>query len=135
MTWSFTLDTQAPVVSNMTIVPTGENTYSLSFDVTDSAPIAGCGLFPDSGKDYVQREYEEEPAARGEDGLFHAHYDLKDVPFTAVKDKGDEPSTLSPGCVGLGQEQGDDEAALLPRSHDEAVGVACVGVAGGGGRA
>ena len=95
MTWDFTLDTKAPVVSNMTMVPTGENAYSLSFDVTDSAPIAGCGISLDSGKGYVQREYEEEPAARGEDGLFHAHYDLKDVPFTAVKDKGDEPSTLS----------------------------------------
>ena len=95
MTWDFTLDTKAPVVSNMTMVPTGENAYSLSFDVTDSAPIAGCGISLDSGKDYVQREYEEEPAARGEDGLFHAHYDLKDVPFTAIKDKGDEPSTLS----------------------------------------
>jgi len=93
--WDFTLDTKAPVVSNMTMVPTGENAYSLSFDVTDSAPIAGCGISLDSGKDYVQREYEEEPAARGEDGLFHAHYDLKDVPFTAIKDKGDEPSTLS----------------------------------------
>ena len=95
LTWDFTLDTKAPVVSNMTMVPTGENAYSLSFDVTDSAPIAGCGISLDSGKDYVQREYEEEPAARGEDGLFHAHYDLKDVPFTAIKDKGDEPSTLS----------------------------------------
>ena len=95
LTWDFTLDTKAPVVSNMTMVPTGENAYSLSFDVTDSAPIAGCGISMDSGKGYVQREYEEEPAARGEDGLFHAHYDLKDVPFTAVKDKGDEPSTLS----------------------------------------
>ena len=95
LTWDFTLDTKAPVVSNMTMVPTGENAYSLSFDVTDSAPIAGCGISLDSGKGYVQREYEEEPAARGEDGLFHAHYDLKDVPFTAVKDKGDEPSTLS----------------------------------------
>ena len=95
LTWDFTLDTKAPVVSNMTMVPTGENAYSLSFDVTDSAPIAGCGISLDSGKGYVQREYEEEPAARGEDGLFHAHYDLKDVPFTAIKDKGDEPSTLS----------------------------------------
>ncbi|WP_454929359.1 S8 family serine peptidase [Actinomyces sp.] len=95
MTWDFTLDTKAPVVSNMTMVPTGENAYSLSFDVTDSAPIAGCGISLDSGKGYVQREYEEEPAARGEDGLFHAHYDLKDVPFTAIKDKGDELSTLS----------------------------------------
>ena len=95
LTWDFTLDTKAPVVSNMAMVSTGENTYSLSFDVTDSAPIAGCGISLDSGKGYVQREYEEEPAARGEDGLFHAHYDLKDVPFTAVKDKGDEPSTLS----------------------------------------
>ena len=95
LTWDFTLDTKAPVVSNMTMVPTGENTYSLSLDVTDSAPIAGCGISLDSGKGYVQREYEEEPAARGEDGLFHAHYDLKDVPFTAIKDKGDEPSTLS----------------------------------------
>jgi len=95
LTWDFTLDTKAPVVNNMTMVPTGENAYSLSFDVTDSAPIAGCGISLDSGKGYVQREYEEEPAARGEDGLFHAHYDLKDVPFTAIKDKGDEPSTLS----------------------------------------
>ena len=95
LTWDFTLDTKAPVVSNMTMVPTGENAYSLSFDVTDSAPIAGCGISLDSGKGYVQREYEEEPAVRGEDGLFHAHYDLKDVPFTAIKDKGDEPSTLS----------------------------------------
>ena len=95
LTWDFTLDTKAPVVSNMAMVPTGENAYSLSFDVTDSAPIAGCGISLDSGKGYVQREYEEEPAARGEDGLFHAHYDLKDVPFTAIKDKGDEPSTLS----------------------------------------
>ena len=95
LTWDFTLDTKAPVVSNMAMVSTGENAYSLSFDVTDSAPIAGCGISLDSGKGYVQREYEEEPAARGEDGLFHAHYDLKDVPFTAIKDKGDEPSTLS----------------------------------------
>ena len=55
LTWDFTLDTKAPVVSNMAMVSTGENTYSLSFDVTDSAPIAGCGISLDSGKGYVQR--------------------------------------------------------------------------------
>ena len=112
--WDFTLDTKAPVVSNMTMVPTGENAYSLSFDVTDSAPIAGCGISLDSGKDYVQREYEEEPAARGEDGLFHAHYDLKDVPFTAIKDKGDEPSTLSLDVWDWAKNEGTTTATIKP---------------------
>ena len=112
--WDFTLDTKAPVVSNMTMVPTGENAYSLSFDVTDSAPIAGCGISLDSGKDYVQREYEEEPAARGEDGLFHAHYDLKDVPFTAIKDKGDEPSTLSLDVWDWAKNKGTTTATIKP---------------------
>ena len=114
LTWDFTLDTKAPVVSNMTMVPTGENAYSLSFDVTDSAPIAGCGISLDSGKGYVQREYEEEPAARGEDGLFHAHYDLKDVPFTAIKDKGDEPSTLSLDVWDWAKNKGTTTATIKP---------------------
>ncbi len=107
------------------MVPTGENAYrcrptSLTPRLLpDAGPLRpGKGLAPSAGN------CREEPAAGGEDGLFHAHYDLRDVPFTAIKDKGDGQIDALSWMCGTGPEQGDDEAALLPRSHDEAVGVA-----------
>ena len=91
VSYAVTLDTQAPVISNVTV--SGEGTDRvLSFDVTDSSAIAGIGFSATPDGKVVERGAEVYPTERGEDGLVHRHFDvpLKDA-LTSI---GGDPSTI-----------------------------------------
>ena len=70
------LDTQAPTISNVTITGEGDDA-ALSFDVTDSSPIAGYGFSMAANGEAFMREKEYGWGELGGDGLRHYHYDIK----------------------------------------------------------
>ena len=70
------LDTQAPTISNVAITGEGDDA-ALSFDVTDSSPIAGYGFSMAANGDAFMREKEYGWGELGGDGLRHYHYDIK----------------------------------------------------------
>ena len=85
------LDTQAPVVSNLTITGEG-NARTLSFDVTDSSYIAGYGFSSTADGAPFMQEKEYHWGEHGEDGLIHYHYD---VPISTIAQwSGGDPSTV-----------------------------------------
>ena len=85
------LDTQAPVVSNLTITGEG-NERTLSFDVTDSSYIAGYGFSSMADGAPFMQEKEYHWGEQGEDGLIHYHYD---VPISTIAQRsGGDPSTV-----------------------------------------
>ena len=85
------LDTQAPVVSNLTITGEG-NERTLSFDVTDSSYIAGYGFSSTADGAPFMQEKEYHWGEHGEDGLIHYHYD---VPISTIAQRsGGDPSTV-----------------------------------------
>ena len=85
------LDTQAPVVSNLTITGEG-NERTLSFDVTDSSYIAGYGFSSTADGAPFMQEKEYHWGEQGEDGLIHYHYD---VPISTIAQRsGGDPSTV-----------------------------------------
>ena len=85
------LDTQAPVVSNLTITGEG-NERTLSFDVTDSSYIAGYGFSSTADGAPFMQEKEYHWGKQGEDGLIHYHYD---VPISTIAQRsGGDPSTV-----------------------------------------
>ncbi|WP_448756793.1 S8 family serine peptidase, partial [Actinomyces sp.] len=84
------LDTQAPVVSNLTITGEG-NERTLSFDVTDSSYIAGYGFSSTADGAPFMQEKERYWGEQGADGLIHYHYD---VPISTIaQQSGGDPST------------------------------------------
>lgn len=89
--YSFWVDTQAPVIENVRVVGEGES-RTLSFDVTDASPIAGYGFKSSLGGELTLWAVEEDPSRRGDDGLFHEHYEanLSSV-LTAL---GGDPATI-----------------------------------------
>ena len=85
------LDTQVPVVSNLTITGEG-NERTLSFDVTDSSYIAGYGFSSTADGAPFMQEKEYHWGEQGEDGLIHYHYD---VPISTIAQRsGGDPSTV-----------------------------------------
>ena len=85
------LDTQAPVVLNLTITGEG-NERTLSFDVTDSSYIAGYGFSSTADGAPFMQEKEYHWGEQGEDGLIHYHYD---VPISTIAQRsGGDPSTV-----------------------------------------
>ena len=85
------LDTQAPVVSNLTITGEG-NERTLSFDVTDSSYIAGYGFSSTADGAPFMQEKEYHWGEQEEDGLIHYHYD---VPISTIAQRsGGDPSTV-----------------------------------------
>ena len=85
------LDTQAPVVSNLTITGEG-NERTLSFDVTDSSYIAGYGFSSTADGAPFMQEKEYHWGEQEEDGLIHYHYD---VPILTIAQRsGGDPSTV-----------------------------------------
>ena len=70
------LDTQAPTISNVTITGEGDDA-ALSFDVTDSSPIAGYGFSMAANGEAFMREKEYGWGELGGDGARHYHYDIK----------------------------------------------------------
>ncbi len=91
ISYSVILDTQAPVISNVTVSGEGKDRV-LSFDVTDSSAIAGVGFSATEDGKVVERGAEVYPTGRSEDGLVHIHFDvpLKDA-LTSI---GGDPSTI-----------------------------------------
>ena len=91
LTYVIRLDTQAPVVSNLTITGEG-NERTLSFDVTDSSYIAGYGFSSTADGAPFMQEKEYHWGEQGEDGLIHYHYD---VPISTIAQRsGGDPSTV-----------------------------------------
>ena len=70
------LDTQAPTISNVTITGEGDDA-ALSFDVTDSSPIAGYGFSMAANGEAFMQEKEYGWGELGGDGARHYHYDIK----------------------------------------------------------
>ena len=91
ISYSVILDTQAPVISNVTVSGEGKDRV-LSFDATDSSAIAGVGFSATEDGKVVERGAEVYPTGRSEDGLVHIHFDvpLKDA-LTSI---GGDPSTI-----------------------------------------
>ena len=91
ISYSVILDTQAPVISNVTVSGEGKDRV-LSFDATDSSAIAGVGFSATEDGKVVERGAEVYPTGRSEDGLVHIHFDvpLKD----ALASIGGDPSTI-----------------------------------------
>ena len=91
ISYSVILDTQAPVISNVTVSGEGKDRV-LSFDATDSSAIAGIGFSATEDGKVVERGAEVYPTGRSEDGLVHIHFDvpLKDA-LTSI---GGDPSTI-----------------------------------------
>ena len=91
ISYGLTLDTKAPVISNVTVSGDG-NDRTLSFDVADSSPISAVGFSATADGPIVERGAEVYPTERGEDGLVHRHFDvpLKDV-LTSI---GGDPSSI-----------------------------------------
>ena len=91
ISYSVILDTQAPVISNVTVSGEGKDRV-LSFDVIDSSAIAGIGFSATDDGKVVERGAEVYPTGRSEDGLVHIHFDvpLKDA-LTSI---GGDPSTI-----------------------------------------
>ena len=76
MTWDFTLDTQAPVISNLVVTGEGDARV-VSFDVTDDSPLAGIAF---SESPTSRRYYDEKEAVganRQADGTYAKHYEIK----------------------------------------------------------
>ena len=91
ISYGLTLDTKAPVISNVTVSGDG-NDRTLSFDVADSSPISAVGFSATADGPIVERGAEVYPTERGEDGLVHRHFD---VPLTdALTSIGGDPSTI-----------------------------------------
>ena len=91
ISYGLTLDTKAPVISNVTVSGDG-NERTLSFDVADSSPISAVGFSATADGPIVERGAEVYPTERGEDGLVHRHFD---VPLTdALTSIGGDPSTI-----------------------------------------
>ena len=76
LTWDFTLDTEAPVISNLTVTGEGDERV-VSFDVTDNSPLAGIAF---SESPTSRRYYDEKEAVganRQADGTYAKHYEIK----------------------------------------------------------
>ena len=89
--YSFWLDTVAPMVSNVSIAGEG-NARTLSFDLTDSSPIAGYGFSSAQDGELTLWRVEDAPNVRADDGLFHQHYEVR--LSEVAQALGEEPATL-----------------------------------------
>ena len=94
LTWDFTLDTKAPIVSNVKLTGEGD-AVALSFDVVDFAPIAAYGFSLTADGDSFLRETFEEAGDRSDDGLYHRHVDVPLSTLAEHAGKGSDLSTLS----------------------------------------
>ncbi|EFU60246.1 leucine-rich repeat protein [Actinomyces sp. oral taxon 180] len=76
MTWDFTLDTQAPVISNLVVTGEGDARV-VSFDVTDNSPLAGIAFSESPTSRHYYDEKEAVGANRQADGTYAKHYEIK----------------------------------------------------------
>ena len=81
MTYEFTLDTQAPVISNLTVSGEGD-ARTVSFDVTDASPVAGIDFHEDADGTWYYRKLVEDDGQILADGTHRYHFD---VPVSELK--------------------------------------------------
>ena len=81
MSYEFTLDTQAPVISNLTVSGEGD-TRTVSFDVTDASPVAGIDFREDADGTWYYRKLVEDDGEILADGTHRYHFD---VPVSELK--------------------------------------------------
>ena len=81
MTYEFTLDTQAPVISNLTVSGEGD-ARTVSFDVTDASPVAGIDFHEDADGTWYYRKLVEDDGEVLADGTHRYHFD---VPVSELK--------------------------------------------------
>ena len=75
MTYEFTLDTQAPVISNLTVSGEGD-ARTVSFDVTDASPVAGIDFHEDADGTWYYRKLVEDDGEILADGTHRYHFDV-----------------------------------------------------------
>ena len=75
MSYEFTLDTKAPVISNMTVSGEGD-ARTVSFDVTDSSPVAAIDFSVSPDSVYYFRKLVEDDGETQADGTHRYHFDI-----------------------------------------------------------
>ena len=81
MSYEFTLDTQAPVISNLAVSGEGDAS-TVSFDVTDASPVAGIDFHEDADGAWYYRKLVEDDGEILADGSHRYHFD---VPVSELK--------------------------------------------------
>ena len=91
LTHVVTLDTAPPVISNVAISGEGDD-RTLSFDATDSSPIAAYGFSWSADGEPFMREKVYGSDERGDDGQHGGHFE---VPLSQIAERsGGDPSTV-----------------------------------------
>lgn len=91
LTHVVTLDTAPPVISNVQILGEGDE-RKLSFDATDSSPIAAYGFSWSADGEPFMREKVYGSDERGDDGRHGGHFE---VPLSQIAERsGGDPSTV-----------------------------------------
>ena len=91
LTHEVTLDTAPPVISNVEILGEGDE-RTLSFDATDSSPIAAYGFSWSADGEPFMREKVYGSDERGDDGRHGGHFE---VPLSQIAERsGGDPSTV-----------------------------------------
>ena len=75
MSYEFTLDTNAPVISNLTVSGEGD-ARTVSFDVTDASPVAGIDFHEDADGAWYYRKLLEDDGEILADGTHRYHFDV-----------------------------------------------------------
>lgn len=75
VTWEFTLDTQAPTISNVAVTGEGDGRV-VSFDVSDNSPLAGIAFSESPTSRHYYDEKEDVGANRQPDGTYSKHYEI-----------------------------------------------------------
>ena len=75
LTWEFTLDTQAPTISNVAVTGEGDGRV-VSFDVSDNSPLAGIAFSESPTSRHYYDEKEAVGANRQPDGTYSKHYEI-----------------------------------------------------------
>ncbi|EJN51137.1 peptidase, S8/S53 family [Actinomyces sp. ICM58] len=83
MSYEFTLDTQAPVISNLNVSGEGD-ARTVSFDVTDASPVAAIDFSESPDSVYYFRKLVEDDGQIQADGTHRYHFDIPVSELTAA---------------------------------------------------
>ena len=83
MSYEFTLDTQAPVISNLTVSGEGD-ARTVSFDVTDASPVAAIDFSESPDSVYYFRKLVDDDGEIQADGTHRYHFDIPVSELTAA---------------------------------------------------
>ena len=83
MSYEFTLDTQAPVISNLNVSGEGD-ARTVSFDVTDASPVAAIDFSESPDSVYYFRKLVDDDGQIQADGTHRYHFDIPVSELTAA---------------------------------------------------